>query len=216
MQRHPKHQNAKFLGSDDVMGDLEAAGRQVIFLYDIGGEDDQRWLEQLDRISQLKHLGETSKIALAVLLCKEKALEKARTIPRVNTTSKLFLEKLMQELAPENMIRRDQVYQEVVSEARGDDVSAADWITINSAASYDHMQSTVMLRLPGGTGLKQTLADTGARIDLIREDQVPNGSVTKQLKRPLHIILTEKEVRARYGEEPELKVRFVPESGKSD
>jgi hypothetical protein len=83
-------------------------------------------------------------------------------------------------------ILRDQVYEEVAREARREE-EPASMADINAAASYDYMQSTVMLCLPGSKRLKKALMDSGAHIDLIRMDQVPNGSVTKQLKRPLHI-----------------------------
>jgi hypothetical protein len=89
---------------EGMFKELHQIGKPPKFLSGDRDEDGRSWIEQIDLVAQLRGLGDSAKIALAVLLCTGKALEKARTIARTGTCEK-FLEKLMQELAPENRLK---------------------------------------------------------------------------------------------------------------
>jgi hypothetical protein len=88
----------------DIFKELRKLGKEPLLLSGDRDEDSRAWSERVDLMAQLRGLGDSAKIALAVLLCRGKALEKARTIARTGS-SKAFLEKLMQELAPENRLK---------------------------------------------------------------------------------------------------------------
>jgi uncharacterized membrane protein YgcG len=163
MQQHSRHarheKSADFLGSEDIMGVVHATGRAVIFLTGKEGENDAAWHEQLELIAELKQLGDTSKIALAILLCHDNALRKARAVPRNDTTTcKSFLEKLMQALAPENRLKYweaklnrielcenepiDSVYTRICEEADNVKSAQADlWTQMSDTERMDFLES---------------------------------------------------------------------------
>jgi hypothetical protein len=86
---------------EGLLKELRQIDKALQFFAGDRDEDGRAWIEQIDLVAQLRGLGDSAKIALAVLLCKGKALEKARTITRTGTY-RVFLEKLMQGLAPED------------------------------------------------------------------------------------------------------------------
>jgi hypothetical protein len=113
----------------------------------------------------------------------EEAIGKA-TPPTMPTCDDLAYPEYEPTYNVEAEILRDTLYQEVLDEvARTEFQPPASHI--HAASSYDHVQSTVMLRLNGLKALLKALFDTGAGVDLIREDAVPNGSIRKSLKRPV-------------------------------
>jgi hypothetical protein len=115
-QRHSREQRGReseeerrngmtsFGDSSDILKEIFEVGHSIFYLYGTDEDDTTSWLEQIELIAQLRGLSDSAKIALAVLLCKGKALEKARPLNR-SGTSKAFLERLIQELAPESRWR---------------------------------------------------------------------------------------------------------------
>jgi hypothetical protein len=113
----------------------------------------------------------------------EEAIVKA-TPPTLPTCDDLAYPEYEPTFNVEAEVLRDTLYQQVLEEVALNEFQPPS-SSIHAASSYDHVQSTVMLRVNGRAALLRGLFDTGAGVDLMREDVVPNGAIRKALKRPV-------------------------------
>jgi hypothetical protein len=79
--------------------------------------------------------------------------------------------------------KREALYEQVVNDAEIED---GDDAGVQAIANYDHSKSTATFTIPG-TGPTIGLCDTGAGVDMLRKDMVPEKAITRRLKKPMFV-----------------------------
>ena len=105
------------------------------------------------------------------------------TAPASSNLNSLKFQEYDTTLDVEASEKREALYEQIVDEAEAEDGEDADVLAI---ANYDHSKSTATFTIPG-KGPTVGLCDTGAGVDMLRENMIPDGAPTRQLRKPMFV-----------------------------